>query len=180
MRRGKWQNCWRVVFLSAISGLFSSAMYLMAYRAEEYLAELRYQEELAREALNPSGVIACRFDHNPLWWVDASIWNIILFIVVGLVAHRYLARRVRSVFLLWQCIGATVIAAWGLTILMGVILDGYSAGGGFPLERILEGIIYPSNQRSALKFVSLMLGINVIYGTIMQVAAKCYGPNEVE
>lgn len=181
MRQGKWLNRWRIVLLSAISGLFSSAIYLMVYRAEEYLAELRYQEELAREALNPSGVIACRFDLlKPLWWVDASIWHIILFIIAGLVAHRYLAKRVRSVFLLWQCIGLTVIAGWGITILFGVIFDGYLMKSEFPLEKILEGIIYPSNQHSGLEFVSLMIGINVIYGTFMQVAAKHYSSNEVE
>lgn len=57
MINGKWIDRFRVVLLSAIGGLFSSAVYLMVYRVEEYLADLAYREELAREALSPSGFL---------------------------------------------------------------------------------------------------------------------------
>ncbi len=181
MKSGKWLNLWRVVLLGAIGGLFSSALYLMVSRAEEYFAELSYQEELAREALNPHHMIACRFNlWNPLWWVNASCWNIVLFIVASLLVHRYLTRRVKSVFLLWQCVGLTVIAGWGLTILLGTILEGYLRKGEFPLETILEGMIFASNQVNAFKFVTLMLGINVIYGTMAQVSGGYYRSSRIE
>lgn len=181
MKTSKWLDRWRAVLLGAIGGLFSSAIYLMAYRAEEYLAELDYQKQLALDALNPNGVTICRMSIlNPLWWVDASIWHIILFVVASLLVHRYFSKRMNSVFLLWQSIGLMVIVGWGLTVLFGIILDGYLAKGVFPLDKIFEGIISTSNQRSAFKFVALILGINVIYGTLMQLAAKHYRAVEAE
>jgi len=47
---------WRVSLLSVLGGLCTSAVYLFASRYDEYLAELKHQDELAREALNPTGI----------------------------------------------------------------------------------------------------------------------------
>ena len=175
MRNQKWIDRWRVVLLSAIGGLFSSAVYLMANRYDEYLADLRYQEELAREALNPSGNFACFFNNwSPLWWVNLSVWNVFLFVIMGVLVHRYLSKRVSSIVLLWQFIGVAVILAWGVTVLLGVVLDGYLLKGEFPLEKIIEGCVYTSNQISALKFIAPMFAANVVYATVMQVASKHY------
>ena len=176
MGKLKWIDRWRIVLLSAGGGLFSSATYLMAYRVDEYLADLRYREELAREALNPSGFFVCRFDlTNPLWWVNASVWNTVLFVIAGILAHRFLVKRVSSVFFVWLWIGLSVILAWGITVLLGVVLDGYVMKGQFPLERIIGGFVYTSNQIVGLKFVAVMLASSVVYGTLMQVAARHYG-----
>ena len=171
----KWIDRWRVLLLSAVGGLFSSAAYLMAYRVDEYIADLAYREELAREALNPSGIIFCRFDlTNPLWWVYASAWNIVLFVIAGALVHRYLATRVSSVLVLWVLIGSSVILAWGATVLFGVVLDEYLTKGQFPLEKILGGFIYTPNQIGGLKFIAVMIASSVVYGTIMQLASKYY------
>ena len=181
MGNRNWIDRWRVVLLSVSGGLFSSAVYLMAYRVDEYLADLRYREEMAREVLSPSGVIVCRFDlTNPLWWVNASVWNIVLFVIVGILGHRYLIRRVSSVLLLWLSIGFSVILAWGVTVLLGVVLDGYLTKGKFPLERIIEGFVYTSNQISGIKFIAVMLASSVVYGTLLQVASKHYGVDRDE
>lgn len=174
-----WINLWRVSLLSILGGFCSSAIYLFAHRADEYFETLRHQEELAREAFNPSGVIACYFESiHPLWWVNASVWNIILFLLFGLLGHRLLGRRVRSVFLLWQIIGATVIVAGGLTVLVGVVEDGYLNQGALPWEKILEGFIYTRHQIEGFKFVAVMVASNVIYGTILHVASRQYESHE--
>jgi hypothetical protein len=181
MANRNWIDRWRVVVLSASGGLFSSAVYLMVYRVDEYLADLRYREELAREAANPSGFFVCRFDlTNPLWWVNASVWNIVLFLIAGILVHRYLRKRVSSVFFLWLWIGFSVILAWGITVLLGVVLDGYWIKGQFPLERIIGGFVYTSNQITGLKFVAVMLASSVVYGTLMQVAARLYDGKRVQ
>ena len=181
MANRNWIDRWRVALLSASGGLFSSAVYLMAYRFDEYLADLRYREELAREALSPSGFFVCRFDlTNPLWWVNASVWNIMLFVILGILGHRYLVKRVSSIFFLWLWIGLSVIFAWGVTVLLGVVLDGYWMKRQFPLERIIGAFVYTSNQITGLKFVAVMVASSVVYGTLMQVAARYYDRERVQ
>ena len=174
-------NVWRVSLISALGGLCTSATYLFAYRFDEYLADLEHKEELAREALNPSGLIFCDFDlTNPLWWLNATVWNIILFLILGLLLHRLLGRRVRSAFLLWQVVGVAVTLAWGLTVLLGVIQDGYLNKGAFPTEQILEGFIYTRYQIQGFKFIAVMAAGNVIYGTVLQVAGRLYSLDKDE
>lgn len=176
-----WIHVWRVSLVSVLGGLCTSAIYLFAYRYDEYLADLKHKEWLAREALNPTGNIVCDFDlTNPLWWLNVTVWNIILFLILGLLLHKLLSRRIGSVFLLWQIIGAAVIFAWGLTVLLAVIQDGYVNKGAFPLERILEGFIYTQYQIQGLKFIAVMMAGNVIYGTILQVASRLYSLDEGE
>ena len=175
MRFRNWTNIWSVSVISSLGGLCTSATYLWAYRFDEYLADLTHKEELAREALNPSGIIVCDIDlTNPLWWLNATVWNLILFLFLGLILHRLLSRRISSAFLQWQIIGAAVILAWGLTVLLGVIEDGYLNKGAFPLERILEGFIHTRYQIQAFKFIAVMAAGNVIYGTVLQVASRLY------
>ncbi len=158
-----------------LGGLSTSTIYLFANRYDEYLADRNRQEELAREALNPTRDFVCSFDVvNPLWWLNATVWNIILYLILGLLLHRLLSRRIGSVFLLWQIIGAAVIAAWGLTVLLAVILDGYTNKGAFPTETILEGFIYTRYQIEAFKFIAVMAASNVIYGTVLHVASRHY------
>jgi hypothetical protein len=172
---------WRVSLLRVLGGLCTSTVYLFANRYDEYLAELKHQEELAREALNPTGVFICEFDlTNPLWWLNATVWNIILYLLLGLLLHRLLLRRIGSVFLLWQVIGASVIAAWGVTVLLGVILDGYTNKGAFPVEQILEGFIYTRYQIQGFKFIAVMAASNVIYGTVLQVGSRLYSTDRCE
>ena len=175
MPHRNWTLSWRVAGLSALGGFCSSAFYLFAYRIDEYLEKLQYEKELAQEVLNPSGIIVSRFDMlNPLWWLNVSIWNIILFLICGLLAHRLLSRRIESVFLLWQIIGAAVILAWGLTVLIVLIQDGYVNQGSFPVERVLERFVFASYQLRAFKFVSVMVAGNVIYGTLLRLASRQY------
>lgn len=102
------------------------------------------------------------------------MWNIILYLVRGLLLHRLLSRRIGSVFLLWQIIGAAVVVAWGLTVLLAVILDGYANKGAFPTEKILEGFIYTRYQIQGFKFIAVMAASNVIYGTVLHVASRNY------
>lgn len=175
MRFRNWTNIWRVSLISALGGLCTSATYLLGYRFDEYLADQNHKAQLAREALNPSGLIVCDFDlTNPLWWLNATVWNIILFLILGLLLHRLLARRINSAFLLWQIIGASVILAWGLIVLLGVIQDGYLNKGAFPMERILEGFTYTGYRVQGFKFIAVMAAGNVIYGTVLQVASRLY------
>ena len=61
-----------------------------------------------------------------------------------------------------------------MSVLLGVVLDGYLMKGQFPLERIIEGLVYASNQVSGLKFVAVMLASSVVYGTLLQVSARHY------
>jgi len=97
-----------------------------------------------------------------------------------LLLHRLLSRRIGSVFLLWQVIGAAVIAAWGVTVLLGVILDGYTNKGAFPVEQILEGFIYTRYQIQGFKFIAVMAASNVIYGTLLQVGSRLYSTDRCE
>ena len=170
---------WRTALLGAINGLFSSAVYLMVYRFDEYYAELQRSRWIAQAKAD--GLCTLTIGVNPFWWVPASCWHIILFIVSSLFIHRYLAKRFRSVFLLWQFIGLMVMVGWGITVLIGTILDGYLVKGEVPLEAILGGVIYYTlYESSVIKFLALMMAINVIYGTVMQVAARHYRFAEVE
>lgn len=93
--------------------------------------------------------------------------------------HRYLAKRVSSLLVLWVLIGSSVVLAWGASIVFGLVLDEYLTRGQFPLEKILGGFIYTPNQISGLKFIAVMIATSVVYGTVMQVASKHYGVERV-
>ena len=57
-------------------------------------------------------------------------------------------------------------------LLLGVILDGYTNKGAFPVEQILEGFIYTRYQIQGFKFIAVMAASNVIYGTLLQVGSR--------
>lgn len=172
MNTHKWLSHWRSFLLGAINGLFSCAILAIIERITIRHAELQDQIDMQ------SGPVGYILKRQPFWDVTNCLWHVILFIVASLLLHRYLSSRIKSVLMLWVCVGAAAIAGWALTFLSVTILMGFMVDGFSPLEKILESMIYSSSQRSAFKFVSIVMAINVIYGTVVQVAAKHYFQEE--
>lgn len=156
---------WRTCLLGAAAGLFSSGLCLLAYRVDEYGDRLREIEARARAIAE--GLIGCGYvGRGPFWWVYATGTHIVLYVVASLVVHRFLSKRVTSVFLLWQCIGLLVIAGWGL-------LTALSATLRVVFDAMPFHLISPFSP-DGLKFTALALAANVIYGTVIQSSANRY------
>jgi len=163
MNTHKWLSHRRSFLLGAINGLFSCAILAIIERITIHYAELQEQIDMQ------SGPVGYILQRQPFWNVTNCLWHVILFIAASLLLHRYLSSRIKSVLLLWVCVGAAVITGWALTFLTVTILMEVS-----PLEKILKSMIYSSSQRSAFKFVAIVMSINVIYGTVVQMATKHY------
>lgn len=157
-------NDGRLIALGVVNGLLSVGLLLVVERMDAYHAE-RAAEQLAE-----SDVIACTVEMNPLWWIPLSFWHVLIFIAAALVVHRYFGDRVRSVFLLWQLVGAAAVVGWALTLLVATGLDCVMTGRSLPFGSLFN----PSKQWDAFRFAAFVVGVNVLYGTAMQIAATQY------
>jgi hypothetical protein len=107
---------------------------------------------------------------EPLWWVKVAGLNLLMFVIAGFIVHRFLAKHLKSVFLLWQVVGVTVILEWALTFITVEGIDSLVTQRPFhwisqspaPIREIVIG------------FIVFTMAINIFYGVVIQVSAKYY------
>jgi hypothetical protein len=159
----KLREDFRVAILGAAAGLFSISVSLLIARVDAYytymswLERTHYQESYYGPVEN-------------LWWIPIAIWHLILSITASLVAHRHLATRLRSPFLLWQVIGTASLLGWGLTVLLIVGMECLMSGSMYaPRHALTSGEI-----ADIAKYVSAGFACNVLYASVMKASSRQY------
>jgi hypothetical protein len=160
----------RVGILGAAAGLFSICIPLLIARIDAYYAYLSWLEETNYNSYDRSV--------ENLWWVPIGVWHLILTITASLVAHRHLATRIRSPFLLWQVIGMASLLGWGLTVLLIVSMDCVMRGNLHTVQEILNS----GETANIAKYVSAGFACNVFYASVMKASSRQYTTpfNELE
>jgi hypothetical protein len=158
------------MLLGAVNGLISSVVLVLIERVASYDAEVR--ERAATAVLASKGHLVCGTHPNPMWWVLPSLWHIVLFIVASILVHRFLAKRDQSVFMLWQVVSCVVLAEWLITVTVGASIDYLS--GFRSLASQLSWAIEQAFSPRVLTFIALVFAVNVVFGTIMQMAQTHY------
>jgi len=114
------------------------------------------------------------------WWA-IPISAAIAFIPISFIVYRFGARRLKSSLLIWQAIGVLGVLGW--SILWQLILWSGPAGGYSILgdvKRLSYGyafgdlIMSGSFIRDVLVALVLIMGINLIYGALIQMSLALY------
>jgi len=152
----------KVGMLGAAGGLFSVSVFLLVARVDAYYAYLSWLKE-TNYATDHRGV-------EDLWWIPFAFWNVVLSVVASFMAHRYLATRQKSPFLLWQTVGITVLLGWALTFGIVVGMDCLMQGDVYPLQRATRFIVFAN----LAKYLSVVLMSNVLFGSAMLASSRPY------
>jgi len=93
-----------------------------------------------------------------------------MFVIAGFIVHRFLAKTLKSVFLLWQVVGVTVVFEWALIF---ITFEGiYSLVTQRQFQWITQS---PAPIKEAVfGFTVFTIATNMVYGVVMQVSAKYY------
>jgi hypothetical protein len=157
----KLSSDFRIATIGAVGGLFTFSMFLLIDRVDSYYDYLSRVEE------------ACYGSYPyvmDLWWIPSAFWHALLYAVASLAAHRYLAGRRMSPFLLWQVIGALGLSGWLLTLFTAIGLECLRAGNMNALETGAELFL----TWFTVKFGAAVFAGNVAYGSLIQSVAAHY------
>ena len=152
----------RVGMLGAAGGLFSISVFLLVARVDAYYDYLSWLEETSY-ANYDRGV-------EDLWWIPVSFWHVLLSVGASFMAHRYLATRQKSAFLLWQVVGIIALLGWGLTFFIAVGLDCLMRGEMNSLERAMSSVGFGY----LVKYISVVLACNVLFGSAILASSRPY------
>lgn len=159
---------WRACVLGAANGLFAgSVAQTVLWLHEEYQRSHRPTF---------SDMVIDYADPLP-WWVLPAL-GFVAFIPASVLVHRYMARRVRSVMLLWQYVGLVGVFCGVLVTLIFTVID--NAHGADPPWDYREfiSLSYLWIYLMALAFAAV---INLLYGAFIQSAVTHYTQrNKVE
>lgn len=165
----KLKEDFRVGILGAAAGLFSISVSLLIARVDAYYAYMSWLEKTNYQESYYAPV-------ENLWWIPIAIWHLILSITASLVAHRHLATRLRSPFLLWQVIGTASLLGWGVTVLLVVGMEGLMSGDLYaPRHTLTSGEI-----ADVVKYVSVGFASNVFYGSLIKASSRQYSAQSHE
>jgi hypothetical protein len=160
---GKLSEDLRIGVLGAAAGLFASSVTLLIARIDSYYDYLSWLQETNYDGFD-RGV-------EPLWWVPASVWHMLVSVAAALLVHRYLKTRLRSTFLLWQLIGIASLLGWALTAFLIVGVECVMRGD----LNCLEHIANTAQLGLLAKYISTVFACNVLYGSVMNAASRQYG-----
>ena len=121
---------WRAVALGAIDGFVIG---VAAFAALRYLPDdaLSALTGVGGGASFPSGSDLFKYQFIPPLAT-------ILFAVSSLLVHKYLAGRLKSIFLLWQCVGALAVAGALLMSVLILIDEHIDMGRSITVSRLLS------------------------------------------
>lgn len=159
----KLREDFRVGILGAAAGLFSISIPLMIARIDAFYAYLAWLDQTTTYNSHDRGV-------EDLWWIPITTWHLILTVTASLLAHRHLATRLRSPFLLWQVIGVASLIGWGLTVLLVVGMECLMHGNLQSLQQTLHS----GEIAEIAKYVSAGFACNVFYGSVMKASSRQY------
>jgi len=157
----KLRGDFRTAILGVAGGVFTFSVFLLIDRIDSYYTYLSQVHEEGYESYTSI---------NDLWWIPGTFWHALLFIVASFMAHRYLANRFRSPFLLWQMIGVITLLGWLLTLSIATSLDCVMQGGLYPLGRAVNIFL----TWFSVKFIAAIFASNVIYSSLIHSAASQY------
>lgn len=154
----------RIGLLGAAAGLFSSSVLLLIDRIDSYYASLAPVENADQFCGNDG--------FRELWWIPLSFWHVVLSVVASLVVHRYLTKRIRSPFLLWQTVAITILVGWGLTVVFAVSMECVMRASLGPLEHLVS--LAARDGAKLAKYLSIVFACNVFYGSVINASSRQY------
>ena len=169
-----------LLLLGIVNGLFSSAVLVALDRINLYYANLKYEENLkeVERVYQETGTHLLLYNPQPqpLWWVRVALFNIAMFAIATLIVHAVLARRIKSVFLIWLVIGAVVVAEWGITIAAIEAVESMVRG-----RRLLLLLPLSSSEGAVLAwYVMLTIATSMIFGMLIKATTVMYGKDQKE
>ena len=144
-----------VAMVGAAVGLFSISLFLLVARVEAYYDYLSWLEEESY-ANYERGV-------EDLWWIPVAFGHLLLSVMASLIAHRYLATRVKSPFLVCQAVGILALLGWGLAFFIAIGLQCLMRGETGSLEHVINSVRFGY----LAKYISVVLAGNVLFGSAM-------------
>ncbi len=148
----------RYLLLASTNGILSSLTLAVIERVTNYYADMQ------------RGSTDYVLERQPFWNVTTLLFNVALVFVAAVIVRRFLLNNYH-LFLFWLVAALVVITCWGLTWLVAIVVSSFAAGQS-PVEKILEALIFRSSQQAALIFVAAVLGVNVIFGAVVQITAN--------
>ena len=151
--------------LAVINGTLSFAALATFERIDLYYDNLQFHRDMERGTN-----VGYLFEQPQLFWNIATyIFHLALFLVATLILRRFLSKR-GSIFFFWVSVGVLVAIGWAVTLSIGIVTNALATGHS-PLEMFLQSIIFRSSQRTGLISLALILGVNVLFGAVTQIAA---------
>lgn len=157
----KLSSDFRIATIGTVGGLFTFSMFLLIDRVDSYYDFLSKADEACYGSY--PNVIG-------LWWIPSAFWHALLYAVASLAAHRYLAGRRMSPFLLWQAVGALGLSGWLLTLFTAAGLESLRTGDMYALKVGADLFL----TWFTVKFVAAVFAGNVAYGSLIQSVASHY------
>ena len=151
-------NLWRAALLGVINGLLagwcaSAALWLDL-------------EARRREAQKLTDIVFEFADPLPLSVLLAL--GGVAFTVASLAVHRALARRVRSVLLLWQCVGLAAVACGILAVLLVISVE--NIWSEYPTS--YGEFVSSSALRLYLAAFALVAALNLLFGSFIRLVTR--------
>jgi hypothetical protein len=159
----------KYLLLATVNGIFSFLVLAVIERINIHYTELQLQADAQR---GPIGYI---LQPQPFWNLTTFAFHLGLFLVAAFILHRYF-KRVESLWF-WFALAFAVIGCWSLALLIGISTNALVAGSS-PLEKVLEALLFRPSQRNALLSLVVVFGVNVVFGAVMQIAAKYHWRSE--
>lgn len=153
----------KYLLLAAINGGLSFTALAIFERVDLYYDTLQFRRDMER------GAVGYIFEQPQLFWnLTTFIFHLVLVLVATLVLRRYFSKR-GSVFFFWFSVGVLVAIGWAVTLTIGIAANALATGHS-PLQMLLQAIIFRSSQRTGLISLALILGVNVLFGAVTQIA----------
>jgi len=150
----------RAFILGLVNGLLSGGVaYILLWLSVEY-----ENSRPSESGLNIHVSVGIK------WWGPSFI-GVVAVSIASVLMHKFLASRVKSVLLLWQCIAVTsVLCGYVFLIILEIVND--RLGGYPPFE--LGRWISASAGRAVLTTLAFVAPFNFLYGAFIKLALAQY------
>src|SRR5215471_4876559 len=148
----------RHLLLAGADGILSSLALVVIERVTNYYADIQR---------GPTDFI---LERQPFWTLRPVLFNVAVFFLAAVIVRRFFLRNYHLLFF-WLAAALVVITCSGLTWLVAIVVSSIAAGQSL-VEKILEALIFSSSQQAALTFAAAVLGVNVIFGAVIQIVAN--------
>lgn len=160
-------NQWRACVLGALNGLMIGVIASTIIRIYTDYEAINILREI------PNDPMLAHFLRtvDPIWYGVITGLCIPLFALASFIIHSYFLQRLKSIAVLWQCIGLLGIAGGLLLLLAADFLEYLLSGHGIVRYIIVLLIKF---WWLCVVFLGSLAAINFIYGVIIQLSLVEY------